>query len=408
MNLGPVSYLDCIVFCVFLAPQLVWRVGFIETVLCVLQALPFVLVKLPVAFIHDRILVTREKQSAFLRRASLFEDLVVRCVRYAFANIPPRIGRVFFAKEVALPFLWFRLLRHGYLASPIHWSEHRGRGFRGIWLSKYPREKPDFVLFYAHGGGFSMGSSYFYLEYLLTWLSVLSSSGYGNPAIFALEYTLVPDASFPTQIDETLRGYEHVLAVAQDPSIVCVSGDSAGATLILCLLLRLGDIRANGHGNKQRPPMPALAVLISPWVTLVSARHTNTASDYLDAQQLSRYGTQFAGNGISVTDPSVSPGCCKDISWWKRSSPSKGMLMTYGTEEVLAPEMEGFIDTLREADVMVESKAEPGGIHAWPVASLFLSSSRDERLRGLVTITREIRQPSRGKRLRSGAVLDFA
>lgn len=50
---------------------------------------------------------------------------MVRCVRYAFANIPPRIGRVFFAREVALPFLWFRLLRHGYLGSPIHWWEHR-------------------------------------------------------------------------------------------------------------------------------------------------------------------------------------------------------------------------------------------------------------------------------------------
>jgi hypothetical protein len=78
-----------------------------------------------VAFIHDRYLVPREKRSVFLRKASLFEDVVVRCVRYAFANIPPRIGRVFFAREVALPFLWFRLLRHGYLGSPIHWREHR-------------------------------------------------------------------------------------------------------------------------------------------------------------------------------------------------------------------------------------------------------------------------------------------
>jgi hypothetical protein len=78
-----------------------------------------------VALIRDRYLVRREKQSEFQRRASLFEDGVVRCVRYAFANIPPRIGRVFFAKEVALPFLWFRLLRYGYLGSPIHWWEHR-------------------------------------------------------------------------------------------------------------------------------------------------------------------------------------------------------------------------------------------------------------------------------------------
>lgn len=42
MNLGPVSYLDCAVFCLFLAPQLIWRAGFFETAWCALQALPFI------------------------------------------------------------------------------------------------------------------------------------------------------------------------------------------------------------------------------------------------------------------------------------------------------------------------------------------------------------------------------
>ncbi|KAH6636090.1 Alpha/Beta hydrolase protein [Chaetomium tenue] len=237
-----------------------------------------------------------------------------------------------------------------------------------------------------------MGSSYFYLEYLLTWLSILGSAGYKNPAIFALEYTLVPDASFPTQVEETLQGYEHVLAVAQDPSIVCVSGDSAGATLILCLLLRLGDNRVNSSGKKQLPAKPAFAVLISPWATLVSTRHKNTASDYLDAQQLRRYGTHFAGNRIPATDPLVSPGCCKDILWWERSSPTQGIVITYGTEEMLAPDIESLINTLREAEVAVESNVDIGGIHAWPVASLFLSGDRDDRLDGLLTMTNEIRR----------------
>jgi len=39
--LGPVSYLDCIIFCIFLAPQLIWHAGFFGTVWCVFQALPF-------------------------------------------------------------------------------------------------------------------------------------------------------------------------------------------------------------------------------------------------------------------------------------------------------------------------------------------------------------------------------
>lgn len=78
------------------------------------------------------------------------------------------------------------------------------------------------------GGGFSMGSTYFYLEFLLSWLSLLKVSGYRNPAIFSIEYTLVPDSSFPTQLDEMVAGYEHVVEMACDPSIVCVAGDSAG------------------------------------------------------------------------------------------------------------------------------------------------------------------------------------
>jgi acetyl esterase/lipase len=247
------------------------------------------------------------------------------------------------------------------------------------------------------GGGFSMGSAYFYLEYLLTWLSVLSSSGYRNPAIFALEYTLVPDASFPVQVDEAMKAYEHVLTVAVDPSTVCVSGDSAGATLVLCLLLRLGADNVNGRSaiadrRQHQPARPGLAVLISPWVTLLSERHRNTVSDYLDVQKLHQYGELFAGRRISSSDPSVSPGCCEDTAWWKRSSPSRGIFIHYGTDEVLKSDIEKFVGGLQKAGILIEAKAEPGGIHAWPVASLFLCSSRHDRLEGLVTMTREISQ----------------
>ena len=81
--------------------------------------------RLPAALFHDRFLVNWEDRSNFVQKASIFEDLVIRCVRYAFANIPPEVGRVFFSKQVALPFLRFRMLRHGYLTSPISWREHR-------------------------------------------------------------------------------------------------------------------------------------------------------------------------------------------------------------------------------------------------------------------------------------------
>jgi hypothetical protein len=41
MILGQVSWLDCFVFLVFLAPQLIIHVGFFPTLFCGLKALPF-------------------------------------------------------------------------------------------------------------------------------------------------------------------------------------------------------------------------------------------------------------------------------------------------------------------------------------------------------------------------------
>jgi acetyl esterase/lipase len=241
-----------------------------------------------------------------------------------------------------------------------------------------------------------MGSSYFYLEFLLAWLTLLKASGYRNPAIFALEYTLVPDKSYPVQLNEAIAGYKHVLSITRNPSKICVGGDSAGATLILSLLLHLANAskgKLNGSTSSRTESLvPGMAVLISPWATLVSSKDKNTASDYLDAENLHHYAHQYARNKISLHDPLISPGKCKDTSWWRKASPSKGFFITYGAEEVFAPEIRDLVTLLDKAELRVEAQEEKGGIHAWPVAALFLSSTREERQKGLRAIIERIRE----------------
>jgi len=200
-------------------------------------------------------------------------------------------------------------------------------------------EDPDIVVFYAHGGGFSMGSSYFYLEFLLVWLSLLKSSGFRNPAIFALEYTLVPEACYPTQLAEAIAGYNYVLSEARDPARICISGDSAGATIILSLLLHLAR-PSSVNDMLIKPQAPGMAILISPWVTLVSPKHKNTRSDYLDVNSLRRYAKQYAGENILLNNPTVSPGDCKDVEWWKEASPQKGYLILLAERRYLLPKFE--------------------------------------------------------------------
>lgn len=41
MILGQISWADCFVFLIFLAPQLLIHVGFVETAACGIKALPF-------------------------------------------------------------------------------------------------------------------------------------------------------------------------------------------------------------------------------------------------------------------------------------------------------------------------------------------------------------------------------
>jgi acetyl esterase/lipase len=151
----------------------------------------------------------------------------------------------------------------------------------------------------------------------------------------------------------------------------------------MCLLLYLADTR-------DQIGKPILALLISPWVTLDSPRHQNNISDYLDAFTLQRYGKQYAG-AIPISDPILSPGNCKNTGWWQRASPTKGFFVAYGTEEGFEPEIKEFTDLLKKARVAVKSEEEPGGIHAWPVASLFLSSSPEKRFKRLRRLVKTIR-----------------
>lgn len=225
-----------------------------------------------------------------------------------------------------------------------------------------------------------MGSSFFYMEFLLAWVALLKAAGYRNPALFALEYTLVPDETYPTQLQETLAGYKYVLSLAQSSNRVVVGGDSAGATLVLSFLLYLTEHVELKH---QRP---GLAVMISPWVSIVSKNNRNTSSDFLNDKSLELYGCQYIGKRASADDPIVSPGQCKDAEKWAKASPEKGWYFLYGSEEVLGPETRELISLLKSTGTSVDEWEEQGGIHAWPVASLYLGETRDERLGGLQSI----------------------
>lgn len=233
-----------------------------------------------------------------------------------------------------------------------------------------------------------MGTPYFYMEFLVAMVSLLAERGFHNPAVFAPQYTLVPDACYPTQADQVERAYAAVLDRARhEPDRVIVAGDSAGANLVLGLLLR-----AAAPGSPL--PRPLAALLLSPWTTLVSPLHRDTASDYLGAARLHRFGLQYAGGrGTGTGDDAAraSPGRCKDPARWRRAAPAAGFFVAYGAEEVLAAEIDALVRVWARAAVPLCVKRRPAGIHAWTVASLFLARDRARRLEGLEDVATFVR-----------------
>lgn len=180
MILNPVSYLDCLVFCLFLSIHLLLNVGLWRTLGHVIAGIPFlgrnsslaalppllsyigadpsVAVELPTVIIRRVRFVlglSGEPSTAFDRHATVFEALAVRCARYAHVNLPPDILQAFFHKNVAYPFLRFRMLRQLYLRSPVHWEQITedlvSPPIKGIWIKKDATKDPDIVLYYIHG-----------------------------------------------------------------------------------------------------------------------------------------------------------------------------------------------------------------------------------------------------------------
>ena len=222
-----------------------------------------------------------------------------------------------------------------------------------------------------------MGSPYFYLEPSLTMVDLLKSH-YKNPALFSLDYDLVPDKCWPTQAEQVALGYDYVLSLVDGKADrVCCGGDSAGGTLILTLLLSLAK---QEDGRVLRP---GYATLFSPWVTLVTHENRDNSSDFLSVHSLHSYARQYAGDGHDLNNPMISPGCCTDTAWWTEAAPTYGFYFAFGSEEILAPEIESLVRLLRKVSIPVSVREQKGAVHAWVIANLFLSDTRDKRLFGM-------------------------
>lgn len=108
------------------------------------------------------------------------------------------------------------------------------------------------VMLYVHGGGYYFGSVDEHRYQIQRHARKLKARA------LAPRYRLAPQFPFPCGLQDCLATYLFLLT-CQEPSTIVLAGDSAGAGLVVSLLVILRD---------RGLPLPAGAVLISPWVDL--------------------------------------------------------------------------------------------------------------------------------------------
>ena len=158
-----------------------------------------------------------------------------------------------------------------------------------------PGVREDRGTLYLHGGGYVMGSLNTHQELMAR---VARAT---NAQVLGLEYRLAPEHVYPAAVDDAAAAYQWILEQGIAASRVVVAGDSAGGGLALALLLVL---------RERGLPLPAGAVLFSPWTDLTasgdSVRTRAEADPMIGPGVLGPMAAHYAGS-CAVGTPGISP-----------------------------------------------------------------------------------------------------
>jgi acetyl esterase/lipase len=154
----------------------------------------------------------------------------------------------------------------------------------------------DRVLLCVHGGGFVSGSVYTHRK-----LFAHLAKAAGVRALI-VGYPLLADGGMhPAPVEHVVAAYRWLLTQGIDAGQVAFAGDSAGGLLSITAQLQARD---------QGLPLPAAAMLMSPWVDMEVIGETMTTNAGTEALFNQPWVKQLAEGylgGTSPLDPRVNP-----------------------------------------------------------------------------------------------------
>jgi monoterpene epsilon-lactone hydrolase len=172
-----------------------------------------------------------------------------------------------------------------------------GAALNGEWIEPAAPAHPARMrcILYLHGGGYTSMSA-------RTHRCLTSRlAGWSDASLFALDYRLAPEHPFPAALEDALAAWHALIATGMLAERIVLAGDSAGGGLALALLVALRDARE---------PLPAAAILFSPWTDLAVTGQSIVDNDAADPMLfgvwIARQARHYLGT-TPATNPFVSP-----------------------------------------------------------------------------------------------------
>lgn len=201
------------------------------------------------------------------------------------------------------------------------------------------------TLLHLHGGAYVAGSAFGYRP-LAGALAVATGAG-----VLVPDYRLAPEHPFPAAVEDAMHAYTWMLDTGTPPARITIAGDSAGAGLVVSMLMTL---------KEQRLPQPGRVLLLCPWVDLAcDARQPGDQEPQpiIDPRQLRRFAAAYL-DGHDPGDPRISP-LTADLSGLPP------MLLQAGTGDPLAGDARRLTERARWYGVDARLELYPASTHVF-------------------------------------------
>ncbi|MDX1438080.1 MAG: alpha/beta hydrolase, partial [Anaerolineales bacterium] len=228
-------------------------------------------------------------------------------------------------------------------------------GIPAEWI-QVPGAGPGVIL-YLHGGAYALGSLDTHREFVARLARVTQRRA------LAIAYRLAPEHPFPAALEDARTAYEWLLQEGYAPADIVMAGDSAGGGLALACMIAQ---REAGQ------PLPAGAVLMSPWLDLAhtgASFNTKAAIDPILTREGSKmYAHWYAGEN-DLANPLISP-LYADLSGLPP------LLIQASADEILLDDSTRLAERARQAGVETALEIYEGVFHVFQIVP-FLPESRE-------------------------------